>query len=146
MNLFDEKTINLTLKARNKEEAIDEIINMLFADNIINDKDKYKEAILKREKDATTGIGFGIAIPHAKTDAVNKSRVAVAISRDGVDFDSADNNLANLIFMIAVPEDANDEHLRILAKLSRKLINPVFREQLITAKDKQSILQYLAQI
>ena len=146
MSLFSENTINIGITAKGKAEVIDIIIDMLFNDGVLNDKDKYKKAILKREDESTTGIGFGIAIPHAKTDAVNTPRVAVAVSPDGVDFESADGTLAKLIFMIAVPDNADDMHLKILAKLSRKLVNPAFRMQLIDADNKQIILDCLNQI
>lgn len=146
MGLFNENTIELNLKAKSKVEVIDELIELLEKDGVINDKTEYKKAILKREKESSTGIGFGIAIPHAKTNAVNFPRVAVGISKDGVDFESSDNSLANLIFMIAVPDGTDNEHLKILAQLSRKLIDPVFRNKLMEAVSENEIMEYLAEI
>lgn len=146
MKLFSEKTININIAAQNKMEAIDEMMNMLLADGILNDRDRYKQAILQREGVSNTAIGFGIAIPHAKTDAVNKPCVAVAVSRKGIDFESSDGTLVNLIFMIAVPNNADDVHLKILAKLSRKLIDSAFRSKLIQTENKQEILNYLNEI
>lgn len=144
--IFTANNITLNLQAHNKISAINEIVDLLNNNNILNDKEQYKTAILKRESESTTGIGFGIAIPHAKSDAVNQAAVAIAISPTGVDFESADNTPVKIIFMIAVPNDANDMHLQILAKLSRKLINPVFRNQLINSQSTEELLTYLAEI
>ncbi|MBB5335507.1 PTS sugar transporter subunit IIA [Pectinatus brassicae] len=144
--IFTANNITLNLQAHNKTSAINEIVDLLNNNNILNDKEQYKTAILKRELESTTGIGFGIAIPHAKSDAVNQAAVAIAVSPAGVDFESADNTPVKIIFMIAVPNDANDMHLQILAKLSRKLINPVFRNQLINSQSAEELLTYLTEI
>lgn len=140
MELFEADAICLDLKAKTKDEAIDEMIALLSISGALGDSAAYKKAILARESQSPTGIGFGIAIPHAKSAAVKKPLVAFGVSKDGVDFGGGP---ANLIFMIAASEDAGDLHLQTLAKLSRKLINPVFRESLLQTPDKQSALQTL---
>ncbi|WP_196590959.1 PTS sugar transporter subunit IIA [Pectinatus frisingensis] len=146
MSLFSSETIKLNMVAKNKMSAIDEMIDILFENSILNDKYKYKKAILEREESATTGIGFGIAIPHAKTDAVNTAHVAVGICRTGFDFESVDGSLSKIIFMIAVPNNADNLHLKILAKLSAKLMDLKFREKIINCNNKQIILSYLNNI
>lgn len=145
MELFKEDTICLNLKVQNKAEVIGKMVNMLDQAGVLHDKRVYELAIWGREEKTTTGIGFGIAIPHAKTNAVKEPRVAVAIVKDGVDYQSEDGSLAYLIFMIAACDGEDNLHLRVLARLSRKLIDPVFRNKLLHAVDKKEIMAYLNQ-
>lgn len=144
--LFQANTIKLDLSAKNKNECIDELIDLLYKDGILNDVSLYKKMIMEREHESSTGIGFGIAIPHAKSNAVNSSRVAIGITKKGIDFNSPDKTLAFLIFMIAVPEGADNEHIKLLQLLSRKLIDPVFRTNLMNAKSIEEISSYLDDI
>lgn len=146
MELFHENTICLSLKAEDKNEAIAEMVALLAADGVLKDAQAFKAAVLAREAQSTTGIGFGIAIPHAKSAAVNAARVAFGISKSGVDYKSDDGSAANLIFMIAAPEAADDLHLKMLARLSRKLIDPVFRNQLLSCAEKSEVMDLLAKI
>lgn len=146
MHLFHENTICLDLKATEKEAVIAEMVAMLSADGILRDAEAYQKAVLDREAQTTTGIGFGIAIPHAKSAAVNTARVAFGRSKAGIDYKSDDGSLANLVFMIAAPEAADDTHLKMLARLSRKLIDPVFRNQLLNCETKSGVMDLLLKI
>lgn len=146
MTLFDVNTICLDIKAKTKDEVIAEMIDLLERDQVLNDRAIYTAAIYAREALSTTGIGFGIAIPHAKTGAVNKPRVAFGLSKEGVDYGSEDGEKVNLIFMIAASDADSNLHLETLAKLSRKLINPVFRSTLIQCTDKAEVMELLAAI
>ena len=102
---------------------------------------------LRREAQRTTGLGEEIAIPHAKTDAVSAPVVGFARSAEGAEWGSPDGTKAKLVFMIALPEAAaGDEHLRILALLSRKLTDPGFRERLSAAVDGAAVLDVLSDI
>ncbi len=130
----------MDLKATTKEAAIDEMIARLEQQNIINDKKIYREAILKREEQSSTGLGDGIAMPHAKTKAVNQATVLFAKSQNGVDFEALDGQPTNFFFMIAAPEGANDTHLQALASLSRLLLNPEFIESLNNASTPDEVL------
>lgn len=121
----------MDLKAVTKEAAIDELIASLAASGRINDPVLFKEMILKREAESSTGIGGGIAMPHAKTKAVNEPTVVFAKSRQGVDFEALDGEAAYVFFMIAAPEGAGNTHLRTLAALSRLLIDAEFIGQLM---------------
>lgn len=141
--LLDEKVINLNLKAKNKDEVIDELIDQLEKAEVISDRQGFKKDILAREALSTTGIGFGIAIPHAKSKAVRFPTVAFGVSRDGIDYDSIDDTKANLFFMIAVNEGDNNLHLKALATLSRMLIHEEFREALLDAKDSVGIMKVI---
>lgn len=114
----------MDLKATDKAGAIDEMVHQYAQHGIINDEALYKQDILKREAESTTGIGDGIAMPHAKDKAVQRATVLFAKSQAGVDFEALDGQPVYLFFMIAAPEGANNTHLQALASLSGLLINP----------------------
>lgn len=144
--IFAANTITLDIKAKNKEQVIDEMIDLLDKDGVLTDAALYKAAIYERENLSTTGIGFGIAIPHAKTSAVKTARVAVGIAKEGVDYGSDDGEKVQLLFMIAAQNTDDNLHLQTLAKLSRKLIDPVFRNRLLNSDDKEDVLSVLSEI
>lgn len=133
-DLMIQATMIMDLKAATKEAAIDELIGSLAASGRINDPVLFKEMILKREAESSTGIGGGIAMPHAKTKAVNEPTVVFAKSSGGVDFEALDGEAAHVFFMIAAPEGAGNTHLRTLAALSRLLIDAEFIAQLMKAE------------
>lgn len=136
-------TINLNLSAIKKEEAIDQLVDVLWNSGKLTDKSLYKKEILKRESLSSTGIGEGIAIPHAKTSAVKKASLALGICKNGLDYDAIDGEPVNIIFMIAAPEGANNEHLETLSKLSVLLMNPEFKQGLLNSKKPKDILNLL---
>ncbi|WP_320164124.1 fructose-specific PTS transporter subunit EIIC [uncultured Trichococcus sp.] len=134
----------MDLQATTKEGVIDEMIAGLSANGIINDAAVYKEGIMKRESQTSTGLGDGIAMPHAKNKAVIKPAVVFAKSAAGVDYASLDGQPANLFFMIAAPEGANNVHLEVLASLSRLLINPDFTASLKKAQTPEEVQTLIA--
>nr|WP_321292860.1 fructose-specific PTS transporter subunit EIIC [uncultured Trichococcus sp.] len=134
----------MDLQATTKEGVIDEMIASLSANGIINDVAVYKEGIMKRESQTSTGLGDGIAMPHAKNKAVIKPAVVFAKSAAGVDYASLDGQPANLFFMIAAPEGANNVHLEVLASLSRLLINPDFTASLKKAQTPEEVQTLIA--
>lgn len=150
MKLTDLITLDLIeadIKAATKESVIDEMIDKLNQAGAINSKRKFKKAILNREKESSTGIGFSIAIPHGKSKAVTKPSVVFGLKKAGVDWGGFDGTLAQLIFMIAVPEEsAGNEHLKILQMLSRKLMNEDYRKQLLLIETKEQAYELLSQI
>src|SRR5436305_8853141 len=109
--LLTKKTILLDIEGNQKETAIDQLVGILYKAGKITNKAEFKAAILKREEQSTTGIGEGIAIPHAKVTAVKEAAIAFGKSASGVDFQSLDGQPAHLFFMIAAPEGANNTHL-----------------------------------
>ncbi|KRL09980.1 MAG: fructose-specific PTS transporter subunit EIIC [Schleiferilactobacillus perolens] len=131
----------LDLKATTKEGAIDEMIDRYAKVGVITDKADYKAHILKREAESTTGIGDGIAMPHAKTDSVKRAAVLFAKSNQGVDFDALDKQPVHLFFMIAAPAGANNEHLQALAALSSLLINPALVASLKKATTADQVIE-----
>ncbi|MFJ3911666.1 fructose-specific PTS transporter subunit EIIC [Streptomyces vinaceus] len=137
-------TVKTELASDTKEAAIREMAGMLAATGHVRDVDELVRVALAREAQGTTGLGESIAIPHAKTDAVSRPTVGFARSGAGIEWGSLDGTKARLLFMIAVPEAAaGDEHLRILALLSRKLMDEDFRERLGSAPDTRAVLEVL---
>ncbi|KRM72572.1 fructose-specific PTS transporter subunit EIIC [Lacticaseibacillus brantae] len=134
----------MDLKATTKEAAIDEMTQKYFDAGIINDLDLYRDDIKKREALSTTGIGDGIAMPHAKDKAVQRATVLFAKSANGVDYDALDGQPVFLFFMIAAPEGANDTHLQALAALSSLLINPDLVTALKQAQTPDDVQQLFA--
>ncbi|MEV6398719.1 fructose-specific PTS transporter subunit EIIC [Streptomyces sp. NPDC051907] len=141
------QTVKVQLAADDKDAAIREMASMLAATGKVADPEGLVAAAFAREEQGTTGLGEEIAVPHAKTDAVTSPIVGFARSAEGVEWGSLDGTKARLIFMITVPEAAaGDEHLRILALLSRKLMDAGFRERLSAAPDESAILEALREI
>ncbi|HJB24974.1 MAG TPA: fructose-specific PTS transporter subunit EIIC [Candidatus Jeotgalibaca pullicola] len=131
----------MDLKSTTKEGVLDEMIASLLDNGIINDREVFKEGIIAREAQSSTGLGEGIAMPHAKNNAVQQPAVVFAKSSAGVDYDSLDGQPAHLFFMIAAPEGANNVHLEVLASLSRQLINPDLLAQLKAATTPEEVQQ-----
>ncbi|MEV5948937.1 fructose-specific PTS transporter subunit EIIC [Streptomyces sp. NPDC051993] len=141
------RTVRVELAAREKRAAIREMAEMLGTTGNVRDVDELVRVALAREARGTTGLGEEIAIPHAKTDAVSAPVVGFARSAEGIEWGSQDGTRARLIFMISVPEAAaGDEHLRILALLSRKLMDTGFRTRLAGAADEAAVLEVLREI
>ena len=143
VDLIDKKSICLNLKAKDKNEAIDKLVDLVNNSGNLIDRILYKDAILKREDQSTTGIGDGIAIPHAKTKAVKKACLAAAVCKKGLDYESFDGSLSNLFFMIAAPEGANNTHLEVLSRLSTILMDEEFRLKLINAQNEDEFLNLI---
>ena len=109
----------MDLKATTTEAAIDEMITNLVKHGVVTDFDVFKQGIMNREAQTSTGLGDGIAMPHSKNEAVKEATVLFAKSSKGVDYESLDGQPTDLFFMIAAPEGANDTHLAALAELSK---------------------------
>lgn len=141
--LLTKKTILLSIEGNQKETTIDQLVNILYRAGKISSKSEYKAAILKREEQSTTGIGEGIAIPHAKVAAVKEAAIAFGKSVTGVDYESLDGQPAHLFFMIAAPEGANNTHLEALARLSGMLMNEEVRKELLNATTADEVLSII---
>lgn len=142
-DLLTTESIDLNFKVNSKSEAINHLVNLMYSTGNISDKEVYKSAILAREDLSTTGIGEGIAIPHAKTSAVKKATLVAAVSKDGVDYEALDGAPSHLFFMIAAPDGANNTHLDVLSRLSTILMDAKFREKLIHANSPQEFLKLI---
>ncbi|SEA32692.1 PTS system, fructose-specific IIC component [Thalassobacillus cyri] len=139
--------INIDLAGTTRDDVIDELIDTLNTEGILDSQADFKQAILNREQESSTGLGMNIAIPHGKSSAVKKPAVVFGIKRDGVDWNSMDGTDAKLIFMIAVPKERQgDDHLKILQMLSRRLMDEKFREELLNVKTREEAYQLLETI
>jgi PTS system fructose-specific IIC component len=141
--LLTKQTILLNIEGNQKESTIDQLVKILYTAGKISSKEDYKAAILKREEQSTTGIGEGIAIPHAKVAAVKEAAIAFGKSSVGVDYQSLDGQPAHLFFMIAAPEGANNTHLEALARLSGMLMNEEVRKELLNATSADEVLSII---
>lgn len=133
-DLLDQQSVCLNAAPVSKEAAIATLADFMAKSGCISDVDSYREAVFERERKSSTGLGEGIAIPHAKSDAVLRPGLASMVVPNGVDFDSIDGEPVHLLFMIASPLQASDSHLDVLARLSTLLINEDFRKSLLAAK------------
>jgi PTS system fructose-specific IIC component len=143
-DIINNDLISLELLGNTKQAIISEMIGMLKSQGLLNDEAEFEQAIYAREEESSTGIGMGIAIPHAKTDAVKTPSLVFGLKKQAVNWESIDDEPANLFFMIAVPKaSASNDHLVILTQLSRKLIDDEFREKLMKASSKEEVLELL---
>lgn len=142
-DLLKKDTVIIDLAATSKDAAIDEMAKKLHIAGCLNNFDGFKEAILKREYQSTTGIGEGIAIPHAKTDAVKTPSILFAKSAKGVDYESLDGQPAHLLFMIAASDGTNNEHLETLSRLSSLLMDTTLRENLLAAQSPEDVIRII---
>ena len=141
--LLKMESIELGVKVSSKEEAIDRLVALMNAGGRLRSMAGYKEGILAREALGSTAIGEGIAIPHAKVEAVKEPGLAAMVVPEGVDYEAFDGSLANLIFMIAAPAEGADVHLEALSRLSTLLMNPGFKEGLLAASSKEEFLKVI---
>lgn len=146
VDVFDKNVIKIVDKKNTRDEAIDDLIDQLDKNDYITDKKELKDAVLKREAEATTAIGMHVAIPHAKSSAVKQPVVAVMNNKHGIDWESLDGTLPNIVFLIAVPNDSSDTHLKLLQRLSRTLMDDNIRKQLIEATQTQQMYDLLKEI
>lgn len=143
MNITDlliKEAMILNMQATTKAEAIDEMVASLYESGRITDAAAFKKAILAREAQTSTGLGDGIAMPHAKNEAVKKATILFAKSTPGVDFEALDGRPVHLFFMIAAPAGANDTHLKALASLSRYLLKDGFADLLKSATTPDEVI------
>ncbi len=142
--LLTENTIILNLKAGSKRDVLDELAGQLNEAGKLNDQQQFTKDILAREQQSTTGIGDTIAIPHAKSGAVKEPAIAFGRSHEGIDFESLDGQPAQLFFMIAATDGANDDHLEALSRLATFLMDEKFRVNILEAESKQQVLDIVS--
>lgn len=144
--VFHEKVITIEDAEMSRDDAIDKLIHNLKYHNFIDDEETLKESVLKRESESTTAIGMNVAIPHAKSNVVKQPVVAVLKNKHGVEWESLDETQPKIIFLIAVPNDSSDTHLKLLQRLSRTLMDDETREKLINAESTEAIYHILKEI
>lgn len=147
MDFLSKKAIVTDIKSVKKEEVIKELVDALInaADIDKRHRSKLIDALMARESLGSTAIGQGIAIPHAKSDSVNKMVAAFGLSKKGVDFDSLDGELAYIFFLLVAPQDSAGPHLKALARISRLLKDKYFRDNLRACVDDKSVIKIMGQ-
>lgn len=142
-DLLKQESIDVHATVNSKDDAILHLVDLMDKQGNLEDKEMYKKAIYAREELSTTGIGEGIAIPHAQNETVKAPGLAAMIVKEGVDYQSLDGAPAHLFFMIAVPKSGGNEHLQILAMLSQMLMDTDFKERLLQANSAKEFLDII---
>jgi PTS system fructose-specific IIC component len=142
----EEGLVSFHMKAATKGAVIDELVNLAAASNMVKDHDQLLADIREREELVTTGVGYGVAFPHAKTRSVKGIVIAFGRSDTGVDFDAMDHKPVNLFFLIAAPEDAIGAHLNVMARLSFLMKSAENRQKLMEASSPGDVLALIDKI
>lgn len=142
-DLLSSQSIQIGAAPADKSAAINQLADLMEKGGSISDKQQYLKDVLAREASCTTGLGDGIATPHAKSAGVKKAALAAMTVPAGIDFESLDGNPARLFFMIAAPEGAADAHIELLQQLSTMIMDNDFKEALIAAKSKEDFLKII---
>ncbi|SFW35257.1 PTS fructose transporter subunit IIABC [Selenomonas ruminantium] len=142
-DLLKNESIVLGASPADKAAAINQLADLMEAGGNLSDKEQYTKDVFAREASGTTGLGDGIATPHAKSAGVKAAGLAAMTVPTGMDFESMDGQPSRLFFMIAAPDSANDDHLAILSKLATMIMDPDFKEALIAAKSKDEFLKLI---
>lgn len=142
-NIIDIDLIDLNLNCVNKEDVIISMANLLDKSGRLKDKEEYIKVVMEREELSSTGIGFGIGIPHGKSSAVRVPSLAFGRISKGIEWQSLDGEPVSIVFLIAVPEESPNEHLKILASLSRRLMDEEFVKKLKETDDKEILIKSL---
>lgn len=141
--LISINSINLNGSPHTKNETLDMMVDLMCAGGKIKDKEEYRKGVYARENESTTGIGEGIAIPHAKSSAVKSPGLAAMVIKDGVNFEALDGQQVHLVFLIAAPDTKDNVHLDVLSKLSVLLMDEDFTSNLRNAKSKDEFLRII---
>ena len=139
--LLDKRSIRIDGAPKSKNEALDQMVELMAKSGKINDLEAYRQEVYRREEEGTTGVGEGIAIPHGKGAFVDKPGLAAMVVKDGVDYDSLDGEPVHLIFLIAAPNTKDNVHLDVLSKLSVLLMDEDFSRALQNAKNPEEFMK-----
>lgn len=141
IELLDKRSIRIDGAPKSKNEALDQMVELMAKSGKINDLEAYRQEVYRREEEGTTGVGEGIAIPHGKGAFVDKPGLAAMVVKDGVDYDSLDGEPVHLIFLIAAPNTKDNVHLDVLSKLSVLLMDEDFSRALQNAKNPEEFMK-----
>jgi len=142
----EENLVTFDLKATTKGEAIEQLVDLAAASSMIKDREQLLKDVKEREELVTTGVGYGVAFPHAKTRSVKGIVIAFGRSADGVEFDAMDHQAVHLFFLIAAPEDAIGAHLNVMARLSYLMKSEENREKLLVATSPGDVLALIDKV
>lgn len=140
-NMINKKLIKVNLGANTKEEAIAELTDLLYSDGKISNKLEFVKGVMQREEQMSTAFGDGIVMPHAKSSSVKQASIAIGISKNGIDCQASDGKKSKVFFLIAMPDNSNDLHVKTLSEITGKLLDNGFKEALFEAKNADSVLE-----
>lgn len=143
VEFLNDKAVTASMKATTKDAALRELVELLAKAEGLKNKEDLVRVLLSRESLGSTGIGQGVGIPHAKTNAVKKLVAALGISPNGVNFDALDGEPVHIFFLLVAPEDSAGPHLKGLARISRLLKDKYFRDSLKQLRDEKAILKLI---
>lgn len=143
-DMFKKEYIIEALKAKSKRAVLAELSEIFTRDHAGIHPEAMIEVLLEREKLGSTGIGDGIAIPHGKLKGLDSLVISFGRSREGIDFDSIDGRPAHIFFLLMAPESSTGQHLKALAKISRMLKDPEFRNDLLSADNAEELYRKIA--
>jgi len=143
LDFLSESCVITDLQGKTKKNVVTELVDVLAKKKLVKSVDKTVEAIMKRESTGSTGIGQGVAIPHAKSEDVSKIVASLGISKAGVDFDSLDGEPVYIIFLMVAPPESISEHLQTIAKISRLLKDKFFRQSLRDAQSASEVIKII---
>jgi fructose-specific phosphotransferase system IIA component len=142
-DLITEGLIITDLKGHNKYEVIEELLDPLVTAQKVQDRETCLQALLEREEYLSTGLENGLAVPHAKTAAIEEIAISFGLSRSGLDFSSSDGKPTHFVFLVVSPLDTSGPHLKILAQISRNLREPQMGQRLLESKSSAEILRVI---
>jgi PTS system fructose-specific IIA component len=143
--LLSPAVVRVGLPDIDKEAALKHMVTLLAHNPAVHDLDRVQKAVLQRESKMSTGVGKGIALPHARTQAVDQPLVAFAVTAQPIDFSAFDNQPVRLIFLLVTPADTTAQHIKLLSRISLLLHRDEFRTQLCSALDDQAIIDLFEQ-
>jgi PTS system fructose-specific IIC component len=138
--------VKIGLEGVGKGDVIEELVGILVDTSDVTDADAIYDAVMKREGEGSTGLEKGVAIPHAKSDAVKRLSIVVGVSREGIDFDSQDGKPAHLFFLMVAPTSESGPHVQAIAKIVKLIKFDKFRERLIKAKKPQDVVDLIFRV
>ena len=143
--IFKPDNIKMSLESEDKEELFEEIVSFLCEREDMENREEVLESLWDRERKMTTGIAPNIAIPHTKLGSVDRIHGILAISREGIDYDSLDGNPVHLVLLLLGKSDAPEEHLQVLKKLAMLLGNPEFYQRIMGSKTPEEITETIVE-
>lgn len=139
--LLTPEVIKVHLQGKEKSEVINQLVDLLGKDTSVKDLEKVRQAVFDRENRMSTGVGKGLALPHAKTSAVTNTIAAFAVTEQPVDFDAIDNQPVRILFLLIGPESAKSQHIKLLSRISRLMNRRELRERLLGAETPEDVIE-----
>jgi len=145
-DIISPQHVKIRIEGDTKEDVIEELVSLLVDTRDVSDADAIYEAVMSREREGSTGLEKGVAIPHAKCDAVKSLSIVIGISRGGVDFAAQDGKPSHLFFLMVAPTSESGPHVQAIAKIVKMIKLDKFRKKLIDAKKPEDVVEAIARV